>query len=78
MQGTKWEVPTTRCAQTRALLFPFSALHNRQLRSGSLSQNQRQHQCQNLALDGFGFGFGFDFDFDFAVDLEFRSGPVSL
>ncbi|MDO8729329.1 MAG: hypothetical protein Q7K26_05630 [bacterium] len=36
VQVKKWEVPTTRYAQTRALLFPFSASHNRQFRSGIL------------------------------------------
>jgi hypothetical protein len=30
VQVKKWEAPTTRYAQTRALLFPFSAMHNRQ------------------------------------------------
>ena len=37
VQVKKWEVPTTRYAQTRALLYPFSASHKRQLRSGILN-----------------------------------------
>ncbi|MES2048004.1 MAG: hypothetical protein V4447_06370 [Pseudomonadota bacterium] len=37
---------TPAIPQTRALLFPFSASHNQQLKSGIPSQNQLQNQGQ--------------------------------
>jgi hypothetical protein len=51
MQVKKWEVSTTRCAQTRTLLYPFSALHNRQLRSGISKSKTKQNRLLNYCSD---------------------------